>query len=138
MGKLANLTIEALNGEYDVTYHATAPQIPDLIWADHTKATVTILNGKLVGLDEGGSKWEADIQLLPEAAGVQFSAVVDVSESPDNTFILTNEGMPTREKQRYQGTLALTMIANDLSLYGTIQHGVTSVTINLKRKLNDS
>lgn len=124
--------ISDLDGEYRVVYQAKAPDISGFIWFDHTNATVKIVNGALVGSDDGGTEWVGSLDLNSDQT-LAFDVSVDPMNAPETTFVLNQIGQPTREKQRYNGTLKLLPINEEITIYGTVVHGVVSIEIKLQR-----
>ena len=131
MGKITSLS--DLNGDYSIVYQADAPPLP-FVWCDHTIASAKVANGKLYGSDVGGAEWEADFVLLSGGDSVEFAAQVNTINAPASTFLLDRNGQCTRNSQKYAGILKVVIAGDDLALYGTVNHGVVNITVNLRRK----
>ena len=130
MAKLSSIT--EIDGIYNITYQSQAPNIPNIYWADHTIASATIANGKLQGQDVGGTTWTADLT-LSENNLVNFLARVSTHTATSDTYLMTAHGQPTRETQAYSGALKVLILDEEITIHGTINHGVVTITINMKK-----
>lgn len=132
MARLKKLTLQELDGEYDVTFSSDVV-LPEGFF-EHMAATVFIQSGSLTGEDIGGSKWKADLSIVENC--VSFNACVDPAEAPDDTFLYDVNGQPTRQAQSYTGLLDVILVENKFKIYGSVHHGSIVITINLTRKQN--
>lgn len=122
-----------LDGVYSAVYQTVAPELPGLTWFDHTNAIITIENGHLSGKDDGGTSWVGKISLVKEMHTIEFDVDVDAKNAPNTTFVLDENGHPSREVQNYSGQLKVAFVQQNITLYGTVTHGVVSIEITLKR-----
>ena len=123
------LTIEDLQGGYDITYQSDAV-LDDFF--EPGKGYGEIKDNKLIGKDATGISWNADLS-INDNGEVHFDAVLNPHDGADNAFLMNKQGTLTKDPQNYSGEMKIINLGGKTILSTRVQQGPITINVQFEK-----
>ncbi|GEM_PF-3098006 len=125
-----NITIDELQGEYDITY-ATSPPLEHVY--EPGIGSAKIQGNKLIGVDALGVIWNATFEIVNDNQ-LAFKATLDPKGTPETVGLLDKSGVMSREPQDYEGVIKISKSSTETILRTQVQQGPLTIDVQFRKK----
>lgn len=125
-----SITLEELQGEYDITY-ATSPPLDNFFEPGFGSAKID--GNKLIGVDALGVVWNATFEIGNDDQ-LPFQATLDPKGTSETVGLLNKSGVMTREPQDYEGVIKVSKSETETILRTQVQQGPLTIDVQFRKK----
>ena len=125
-----NITLEELQGEYDITY-ASSPPLDNFY--EPGIGSGKIEGNKLIGVDALGVVWDATLEIGNDNQ-LSFQATLDPKGTPETVVLMNNSGIVSREPQNYEGIIKVSKSDTETILRTQVQQGPITIDVQFRKK----